>query len=151
MRLSPLYQFQSTRLRKPRPAAGLVQDGIVGFQSTRLRKPRPCRYNNTPTHIYFNPRGFASLDVDAPADGGMVKIFQSTRLRKPRHCMLKALNFYMIFQSTRLRKPRHVIRRPRQCLNDFNPRGFASLDTLSFHPGFSWRISIHEASQASTA
>ena len=80
--------------------------GMVLFQSTRLRKPQRCILCGFGCHLEF----------------------QSTRLRKPRQ-WLQMINFIVpLFQSTRLRKPRHqALFMPRQD-DDFNPRGYASLD-----------------------
>ena len=62
-------QFQSTRLRKPRRCQKELLEPLLIFQSTRLRKPRPAvRYSDS-REIYFNPRGYESLDYVCIAVG----------------------------------------------------------------------------------
>ena len=55
----------------------------------------------------FNPRGYVSLDSTYDNIGTILAVFQSTRLRKPRRGNFLYCVSIIKFQSTRLRKPRH--------------------------------------------
>ncbi len=54
----------------------------------------------------FNPRGYVSLDSTYDNIGTILAVFQSTRLRKPRRGNFLYCVSIIKFQSTRLRKPR---------------------------------------------
>ena len=57
----------------------------------------------------FNPRGYVSLDSTYDNIGTILAVFQSTRLRKPRRGNFLYCVSIIKFQSTRLRKPRRVL------------------------------------------
>ena len=123
-----LAVFQSTRLRKPRRGNFLYCVSIIKFQSTRLRKPRQCCY------FYFRLRPeFQSTRLRKPRLSPVQSmkdfcLFQSTRLRKPRRIKIRDCSFCDLFQSTRLRKPRQKYNVTAYFWDNFNPRGYVSLD-----------------------
>ena len=94
----------------------------------------------------FNPRGYVSLDSTYDNIGTILAVFQSTRLRKPRRGNFLYCVSIIKFQSTRLRKPRQTLLASNYMRFNFNPRGYVSLDesVLSLHPKELY-ISIHEA------